>query len=150
MKRFSVVAVVLMLLAMAGCGQKTTLDEARSMVRSGDCAGAADYLEQTIATPDDATELAHAYYLKGTCAERAGDKGLAFENYYAAKIVSCYVVAHETQASLNTYGQSEYCQRIIPEKLALLAKDIDAWRVEAITKKVDGALHDRYMEQFAK
>lgn len=143
------VAIIAMTMLLAACGaHKNELDTGHALVKQGDCAGAAPYLEDTIAAPDDLMDMAYAYFLKGKCAENAGDAAMAYENYYAAKIVSCYAVANDTHVNLNTYARSEYCQKIIPEMLAKLAPD--AGNVEAIKDKVDKALHARYLERFAK
>ena len=151
MKKVTVLlAIFAMTLLLAACGaQKNELDLGHDLVKQGDCAGAAPYLDDTIAAPDDLPDLAYAYFLKGKCAEKAGNAAVAYENYYAAKIVACYIVSHDTQhVNLNTFGRSEYCQRIIPEMLAKLAPD--AGNVDAIEEKVDKILHGRYLERFAK
>lgn len=150
MKKVTVLlAIFAMTLLLAACGaQKNELDMGHDLVKQGDCAGAAPYLNDTIAAPDDLMDMAYAYFLKGKCAEKAGDAATAYENYYAAKIVACYSVAHDVHVNLNTYGRSEYCQKIIPEMLAKLAPD--AGNVDAIEEKVDKTLHAKYLERFAK
>ncbi|MGL1863855.1 MAG: hypothetical protein OCC46_15130 [Pseudodesulfovibrio sp.] len=150
MKKLTMLVVLLaMSLMLAACGShKNELDIGYDLAKKGDCSGADPYLTDTIANPDDIMDLALAYFLKGKCAEKAGDAAMAYENYYAAKIVSCYAVANDTHVNMNTYGRSEYCQKIIPEMLEKLAPD--AGDVEAITNKVDQALHARYLERFAK
>ncbi len=150
MKKLTMLVVLLaMSLMLAACGShKNELDIGHGLIQKGDCVGADSYLTDTIANPDDIMDLAYAYFLKGKCAEKAGDAAMAYENYYAAKIVSCYAVANDTHVNMNTYGRSEYCQKIIPEMLEKLAPD--AGDVKAITAKVDGVLHARYLERFAK
>ena len=151
MKKLVVLAGVLTMgLMLAGCGtHMNELDKGYTLVKDGDCAGAAPYLEDTIAQPDDIADLAYAYFLKGKCAEKTGNAASAYENYYAAKIVACYAVAHDTHVNLNTYGRSEFCQKIIPEMLAKLAPAVGGpAKVEAITDKVDAVLNARYMERF--
>ena len=144
------IAILTMGLRLAGCGtHMNELDTGHALVKDGDCAGAAPYLEDTIAQPDDILDLGYAYFLKGKCAEKAGNAALAYENYYAAKIVACYAVAHDTHANLNTYGRSEFCEKIIPEMLEKLAPKVgEASKVEAIVDKVDATLNARYMERF--
>ena len=125
------------------------LDKGYALFKQGDCAGAAPYLEDTIAQPDDIMDLAYAYFLKGRCAEKTGDAALAYESYYASKIVGCYAVAHDTHVNLNTYARSEFCDRKIPEILERVEPDVGgAAKVKAITNKVDSELNARYMEQF--
>ena len=151
MKKLVVLAGILTMgLMLAGCGtHMNELDKGHTLVKDGDCAGAASYLEDTIAQPDDIADLAYAYFLKGKCAEKAGNAASAYENYYAAKIVACYAVAHDTHVNLNTYGRSEFCQKIIPEMLDKLAPAVGGpAKVEAITDKVDAVLNARYMERF--
>jgi len=149
-KMIVLVAIIAMGLMLAGCGtHMNELDKGHALVKEGNCAEAAPYLEDTIAQPEDILDLAYAYFLKGKCAEKAGDAALAYENYYAAKIVSCYAVAHDTHVNLNTYGRSEFCQKIIPEMLAKIAPDVgEVSKVEAIVDKVDATLNARYMERF--
>lgn len=144
------VAVIAMGLLLTACGgsQKTPLDIGHELAKKGDCAGAAPYLDDTVAAPGDIMNLAYAYFLKGKCAEKGGDAAMAYENFYAAQVVSCYAVAHDTHANLNTYARSEYCQEIIPKMLQKLAPA--AGDVEAITAKVDKTLTARYMERFVK
>lgn len=152
MKKMIVLACIMALgLMLMGCGVKQNeLDKGHELVNKGDCTGATPYLEDTIAMPDDILDLGYAYFLMGRCAEKAGDKAAAYENYYAAKIVACYAVAHDTHASLNSYGRSEFCQVKIPAILEKLAPELGAAEVDRITKKVDGVLHARYLERFYK
>jgi hypothetical protein len=154
MKKTLVLTMVLALAPMlAGCGgaQKNSLDYGHALVKQGDCAAAAPYLEDTVAQPDSLMDLALGYFLKGVCAEKSGDNVLAYQNFYAAKIVACYSVAHDTHTNLNTYGRSEYCQERIPKKLEELASKInDAAKIESTTDKVDKLLTARYMERFNK
>lgn len=134
---------------LAGCGaQKNELDKGHELVKMGDCPGATPYLEDTIAMPENTLDLGYAYFLMGKCAEKNGNFAMAFENYYAAKVVSCYVVANDTHANLNTYARSEYCQRIIPEMLSKIEPKIGANEAERIKKKVDSILHAKNLEQF--
>ncbi|MBI9079000.1 MAG: hypothetical protein JEY79_04575 [Pseudodesulfovibrio sp.] len=149
-KLIVLVAVVALGLMLGGCGaQKNELDKGYTLVQAGDCAGAGPYLEDTIANPDGIMDLAYAYFLKGKCAEKAGDAAMAYENYYASKIVACYAVSNDIHVNLNTYGRSEFCERIIPQMLKKIAPDVgEASKVEAITDKVDGILTARYMERF--
>jgi len=142
-------AVFAMTMLLAACGaQKNELDLGHDLVKQGDCAGAAPYLDETIAMPDDLADMTYAYFLKGKCAEQAGDMASAYENYYAAKIVACYIVANDTHVNLNTYARSEYCQVILPKKLKELAPG--AGNIDAIEEKVDLKLHAKYLERFAK
>ena len=153
MKKTLLVAASLALTVfLAACGaQKNDLDTGWAMVKQGDCANAQVYLDNTIAQPDSAMDLAYAYFLKGGCAEKAGDDAAAYENYYAAKVVACYVVSQDTHVNLNTYARSEYCQKIIPEKLeALSAKINDPASVEHIEGKVNGILRADYLKRFEK
>ncbi|EGB13236.1 hypothetical protein DND132_0018 [Pseudodesulfovibrio mercurii] len=145
-------AMTAMISLLAACGaQKNDLDTGWAMVKQGDCAGAQPYLESTIAQPDSAMDLAYAYFLKARCAEDASDYAAAYENYYAAKVVACYVVSHDTHVNLNTYARSDYCQRIIPAKLeALSAKINDPAGVEHIEGKVNGILRADYLKRFDK
>lgn len=149
MKKLSMlIGILVMGLMLAGCGaQKNDLDLGHDLAQNGDCAGAQPYLDSTIASPDDLMDMALAYYIKGECANKVGDAATAYENYYAAKVVVCYAIAHDTHINLNTYGRSEYCQRIIPQKLKEL--EPNAGDVQAIRDKVDTALHERYLERFA-
>ncbi|QGY41650.1 hypothetical protein GM415_16485 [Pseudodesulfovibrio cashew] len=149
MNRFTLMAAVLgMALLLAACGaQKNDLDIGQGFYKQGDCASALPYLDSTIASPDSLMDLGYAYFIKAKCAEKSGDIPDAYENYYAAKVVACYVVAHDTHVNLNTYGRSEFCERIIPAKLEELAPR--AGDVGAIKAKVDGKLHARYLERFA-
>jgi hypothetical protein len=144
--------MVVMGLVLAGCGahEKNALDYGVAMYKQGDCAGAQTYLDATIAQPDETMDLAYAYFLKGKCAEKAGDAAGAYENYYAAKIVVCFEVTHNTDhENLNTYARSDYCERILPEMLSDLAPDVGPEKIAAIEAKVNQALNARYMEQFA-
>lgn len=144
-----VLMIVVMMLSglLAGCGgQKTDLAIGQGLMKEGNCAGAVPYFDSTIAEPGTIMDLAYAYYGKGNCAEKAGDIPAAYENLYAAKVVSCYAVDNETNKNLNLYARSEFCQKIIPERLAGLAPQ--AGDVKAIRQKVDTMLTDRYLEQF--
>ena len=151
MKKLVVLAATLAIgLMLAGCGtHMNELDKGHALVKEGDCAGAAPFLEDTIAQPENLADFAYAYFLKGKCAEKAGDAASAYENYYAAKIVACYAVAHDTHVNLNTYGRSEFCEKIIPEMLEKLAPDVgDGAKINAIKDKVDADLNARCMERF--
>ena len=153
MKRILLVAAMTAMVSLlAACGaQKNDLDVGWAMVKQGDCAGAQVYLDNTIAQPHSAMDLAYAYFLKGRCAEQASDFQAAYQNFYAAKIVACYVVAHDTHVNLDTYARSEYCQKIIPEKLeALSAKIDDPAKIEHIEATVNGILRADYLKQFEK
>lgn len=142
-------ALMAMTLVLVGCGaQKNDLDIGHKLVQDGNCEGAAPYLETTIAEPDDLMDMGYAYFLKGRCAEKAGNGADAYKNYYAAKIIACYAVAHDTHVNLNTYGRSEFCQRIIPEMLEKLAPEVP--NREAIERDVDRTLHSKYLERFVK
>ena len=146
-----IIALVAMSFMLAACGaQKNELDKGHALFQAGDCAGAAPYLADTIAAPENIMDMGYAYFLKAKCAEKAGDAAAAYENYYAAKIVTCYAVATDTHVNLNTYARSEYCQKIIPEMLAKIAPDVGADKVKAIRAKVDSVLHAKYLERFAK
>lgn len=148
MKKMTVMALLAMGLLLAACGaQKNDLDIGHDLVQEGNCAEAAQHLDATIVAPEDIVDLAYAYFLKGKCAEKGGDIPAAYENYYAAQVVACYAVAHDTHVNLNTYSRSEFCQKIIPEMLEKLAPE--AGDVQAIRDKVDAKLHDRYLERFA-
>ncbi len=152
MKKLSLfIAMVTMSLMLAACGaQKNELDTGHDLVKSGDCSAAAPYLDDTIASPDDIMDLGYAFFLKGRCAEKAGNAAAAYKNYYAAKIVACYAVANDTHVNLNTYARSEYCQKIIPEMLAKIAPDVGADMVKKLKAEVDAKLHAKYLERFAK
>lgn len=142
-------AFLAMTLMLVGCGaQKNDLDIGHKLFEEGNCVEAQSYFDTTIAQPDDLMDMAYAYFLKGRCAEKGGDADGAYKNYYAAKLISCYAVAHETHVNLNTYGRSEFCQRIIPEMLEKLAPKVS--NREAITQEVDGTLHAKYLERFVK
>lgn len=150
MKRLTVMLCIIALgFVLAGCGaKKNELDKGHELVNKGDCTGAMPYLEDTIAMPDDTLDMAYAYFLIGKCAEKSGNLAVAYKNYYAAKVIACYVVKNETHSNLNTLGRSEYCQRIIPEMLEKIAPTIGANEVDRITKEVDGILHEKYLDQF--
>nr|WP_319542841.1 hypothetical protein [uncultured Pseudodesulfovibrio sp.] len=148
---FALVMVTMACMLVACGAQKNDLDTGYALFKKGDCAGAEVYLDSTIAQPDDIMDLAYAYFLKGQCAEKNGDAALAYENFYASKVVTCYAVDEETHVNLNTYGRSEFCERIIPERLAKLESKVgDPAKVEAIMDKVDGILTDRYLQRFQK
>ncbi|NDV17872.1 hypothetical protein GO013_00375 [Pseudodesulfovibrio sp. JC047] len=146
------VAMVSMLFMVAACGaQKNELDDGYALVKQGDCAGAQPYLDATIADPEQLMDLAYAYFLKGQCAEKAGDFEAAYKNFYGAKVVTCYAVNEEIHVNFNTYGRSEFCERIIPEKLAKLHKQIgNDQTVEAIINTMDEVLNARYLQRFQK
>lgn len=150
MKKIAVFAALLMLvLSLAACGaQKNDLDIGDDLYKQGDCVGAAPHLDATIAKPDQIMDLALAYFLKGKCAEKSGDAAAAYENFYAAKRVACYSVAHDEHINLNTYGRSEYCQVILPRMLKGLEPQVGTDKVKAIRAKVDKTLEDRYLERF--
>lgn len=153
MKRFLLVAAMTAMVSLlAACGaQKNDLDQGFAMLKQGDCAGAQVYLDNTIAQPDSAMDLAYAYFLKGKCAEGAADYKTAYKNYYAAKVVACYVVSRQTHVNLDTYARSDYCERIIPAKLeALSAKIDDPAAIERIEGEVNGILKADYLKQFEK
>lgn len=153
MKKTLLVAALLALVAcLTACGaQRNELDAGDDLVRRGDCAGAQVHLENTIAQPDSASDLAYAYYLKGGCAEAAGDFAAAYENYYAAMIVSCYVAGKDTHADMNSHARGEYCQKIIPAKLEDLSTRIsDPASIERIEAKVDASLRPDYLDRFEK
>lgn len=95
-------------------------------------------------------DLALAYFLKGKCAEKSGDAAGAYKNYYAAKLVACYSVAHDEHINLNTYGRSEYCQVIIPKMLKALEPKVGKDKVAAIRAEIDKKLEARYLERFYK
>lgn len=148
-KRLGLLCCLALALLLAGCGaKKNELDKGHELVNKGDCTGAMPYLEDTIAMPDDTLDMGYAYFLMGKCAEKSGDLPMAFENYYAAKIVSCYVVANDTHVNLNTYARSDYCQRIIPEMLSKIEAEIGPDEAVRIKKKVDDILHAKYLERF--
>jgi len=143
--------VVLMIAALmlggllAGCGgQKSSLAVGQSLVKEGNCTGAIPYFDDTIAAPTTIMDLAYAYYGKGNCAEKAGDIPAAYENLYSAQVVACYAVANDTNKNLNLYARSEFCQKIIPERLAELAPK--AGDVKAIRERVKTALEQRHLE----
>lgn len=145
-------AMTAMISLLAACGaQKNDLDTGWAMAKQGDCAGAQVYLDNTIAQPDSAMDLAYAYYLKGQCAENASDYEASYQNFYAAKIVACYVVSRQTHVNMDTYARSDYCQRIIPAKLeALSAKIDDPAKVEHIEGTVNDILRADYLKRFEK
>jgi len=145
-------AMTAMISLLAACGaQKNDLDTGWAMVKQGNCAQAQVYLDNTIAQPDNAMDLAYAYFLKGECAEKGSDFDAAYENYYAAKVVACYVVANQTHVNLDTYARSDYCERILPAKLeALSAKIDDPAKVEHIEGTVNGILRADYLKRFEK
>ena len=151
MKKTAVFAALLLLvLSLAACAQKSDMDIGDEMVKSGNCAGAIPHLDATIAQPEQIMDMALAYFLKGKCAKDAGDIADAYKNYYAAKKVACYAVAHETHTNLNTYGRNEYCERIIPEMLAQLELQLGENEVASIRAAVDKKLEDRYLKGFVK
>ena len=153
MKRILLTATMMAMISLlAACGaQKTDLDLGWAMVKQGNCAQAQVYLDNAIAQPGKAIDLAYAYFLKGKCAEQASDYPAAYQNFYAAKVVVCYVVAHQTHVNLDTYARSEYCQRILPAKLEKLSDKIDdPAKIEHIEGTVDGILRAEYLKRFAK
>lgn len=138
-------------LMLAACGPKQNgLDIGHAMVQEGNCAGASPYLQETIVSPDNLEDLAHAYYLKGECARQTGDAAKAYENYFAAKRVGAYIVAHDTHINLNTYGRSEFVEEIIPKKLAALVPDIGEAKVKDIKAKVNASLEERYLKEIMR
>lgn len=151
-KSILLVAIFSMAFLMAACGaQKTEFDRGQDLFKAGDCASAIPYFDDTIAHPHEITELAYAYFLKGRCAEQSGDAALAYENFYAAKIVGCYAVAQDVNVGWNTYGRSEFCQEIIPNMLTKIAPDVGgADKIKAITDKVDATLHEQYLKKVMK
>ncbi|WP_319472091.1 hypothetical protein [uncultured Pseudodesulfovibrio sp.] len=147
-KSVLLVVVFSMALMLAACGaQKNELDVGHDLFMKGDCAGAAPYLDDTIAQPDSLMDLAYACFLKGRCAEKSGDITSAYEYFYASKVVAGYVVAHDTHVNLNTYGRSEFVQVKIPALLAKLEPDLGAEKVKAVTAKVDKALQSEYLKE---
>ncbi|WP_316901324.1 hypothetical protein [Pseudodesulfovibrio indicus] len=153
MKRILFVAMMMATaFLLTACGaQKTELDIGQQMVRDGDCAGAAPHLDAVIASPGSALNLAHAYFSKGKCAELAENYPEAYKNYYAAKVVGCYAVAHDEMISYNTYARSEYCQVTIPRKLQELEPKIgDKAKIEHIEGEVNNLLTAEYLKRFDK
>lgn len=152
MKRFLlVVAMVIVLSALVSCGaQKTEISQGIDLYKAGDCEAAIPHLDAAIANPEVTMDVAYAYYLKGQCAEKAGDAAKAYEYYYAAKRITCYEIGNERNTVYNTYGRSEFCQRILPEKLKALAPTVGKEQIQTITAKMDEQLNDRYMERFQK
>lgn len=153
MKRLLLVALMVAAVSLlVGCGaQKTELDIAQGMIRQGDCAGAAPHLDTVVAAPGSALDLAYAYFAKGKCAELAEDYPEAYRNYYAAKVVGCYAVAHDEMISFNTYARSEYCQVTIPKKLKELEPMIgDKAKIEHIEGEVNNLLTAEYLKRFDK
>lgn len=139
--------ILLVVLVLAGCGaQKSDLDIGHAFVKEGKCADALPYLDQTISHPDDLMDIAYAYFLKGRCAEKAGEMAKAYEFFYATKRVTCYSVEHDTNVNLNTYARSEYCQEGLPAKLKEL--EPAAGDVASIRQQVDSRLHAKYLERF--
>lgn len=147
MKKVLLAAAVLTLVVFAGCGgQKNDLTIGHGYFKQGDCTKAVPLFDATIADPDSIMDLAYAYYLKGKCEEKGGDIPAAYEYYYAAMVVTCYAVANDTHANLNTYGRSDFCERVIPEMLAKL--ESSAGDTAGIKAKVDAKLHVKYLERF--
>ncbi|BCS86775.1 tetratricopeptide repeat protein [Pseudodesulfovibrio sediminis] len=152
MKKFVfAVLIVSMIVSLAACGaQKTDLTEGVELYKEGNCKGAIPYLDATIANPETSMDMAYAYFLKGQCAEKAGELAKAYEHYYAAKRVTCYEVGNERRTSNNTIARSEYCQQILPKKLTKLAPSVGEEQIQAITAKVDEELSSIYMQRFQK
>jgi len=152
MKKILLVATLLvMAFMMTACGaMKSEVEVGRDLVKEGNCAAAQPHLDAAIAQPEVLMDIAYAYFMKGQCAEKNGLEAAAYEYYYAAKKVTCYAVQHEVRASLNTYGRSEFCERILPEKLTTLEPTVGAGKVKAIRASVDEELTERYMERFIK
>lgn len=147
MKKLVVAVAVLTLgLLLAGCGTKSDLAIGHSLFEDGNCAEAIPYFDSTIAETKQIMDLAYAFFYKGRCAEEAGDAAGAYENYYAAKKVSCYAVANDLNTNLNTYARSEFCQKLIPERLKELAPK--AGDTQALRDKIDLKLEERYLEKF--
>lgn len=152
MKKILIVATLLvMAFMMTACGAvKSEVEVGRDLAKEGNCAAAQPHLDAAIAQPEVLMDMAYAYFYKAQCAEKNGLEAAAYEYYYAAKKVTCYSVERETRASLNTYGRSEFCSRILPEKLAGLESAVGADKVKAIKGSVDEELTERYMERFTK
>jgi len=146
-KLIFVIAAIMMVALVAGCGgHKSDLAMGNDLFKEDNCAEAVPYFDASIENTKDIMELAHAYFLKGMCAEKSGDMDLAYEKVYSAKVVACYAVANNIQASLNTYARSEFCQKIIPDMLKKMEDKVSD--PAAIRKLVDEKLHARYMEKF--
>lgn len=142
-----VIAAIMMAVLFAGCGgHKSDLAMGSDLFKEGNCAEAVPYFDASIENTKDIMELAHAYFYKGRCAEKAGDMDQAYEKVYAAKVVACYAVANNIQASLNTYARSEFCQKILPDMLKKMEDKVSD--PAAIRKRVDEKLHARYMKRF--
>ena len=152
MKKSLILALLMGLaLSLAACGAvKSDIATGNALVKEGKCAEAQPYLDKTIKNPAQLTDLGLAYYLKGKCAEEAGDLAGAYAGYYATKIVACYSVEHDPVVNLNTYGRTEFCEQILPKKLEALAPQVGKDKINEVRAKVDKHLEDKYLQQFYK
>ncbi|WP_243547104.1 hypothetical protein [Pseudodesulfovibrio tunisiensis] len=151
MKRILMLAVCTVLtMGLLGCGTHITdLDRGAKLRKQGDCAGAMEYFDATIANTKVALDLAYAEYLKAQCLEESGDHVGAYRSFFTAREVICWQIVHnDARSSNNAIARSEYCQVIIPERLKALEPSVGKEKAAAIRKEVDDALYRKYMDTF--
>lgn len=115
-------AMLLTLGLLSGCAGKSTLSEANSLKKEGNCAAAIAQYDEIIQKWESDRTATVALFNRGECLEQQGDYAKAFGNYYASQALACMAVKErkDPNPGMGTISLSAYCDTIIPEKMIKL------------------------------
>jgi len=134
-------------LFLLSCAAQSVNDHAWQLYKDGNYSEAIVYADQVIQNPQDDRELYHSYYIRAESNMAEGFPEKAFHDYYAAKIVSCYLERNKTPSKRYGTGMvtSSYCYKWSDEKMASAAATISADRTAELKRDVERSLA-RYLE----
>ena len=139
-------AVIFLNLAIfAACAAKGPVEVGMELYQDGKYAEAIEYISQAIQNPEHEDELYLLYFHRAEAYKASEDPQKAFRDYYAAKILSCYLTKH----SQNTGGYAKglipanYCNQWADNRMALVSSDIPEKDQKTIKQDVEKLL-DKY------
>lgn len=122
-------------------------DHAWQLYKDGNYPEAIENADQVIQNPPNDRELYHSYFIRAESNMAEGFPERAFHDYYAAKIVSCYLERNKTPSKGYGTGMitSSYCNKWSDEKMASAAAAIPADRTAELKREAERSLA-RYLE----
>jgi hypothetical protein len=144
-RRLSVLFISLLI--FTACASKTAPDQAWQFYKEGRYPEAIEQADQAIQDPQNDQELYHSYFIRAESNMAAGFPDRAYHDYYAAKIVSCYIVRQAKPARGYAVGMipSSYCNKWSDQKMAAAASEMPRDRTAELKQEAEKSLA-RYLE----
>ena len=121
---------------------------ADNLRKEGRCEEAIPYYTQIIDAPANEMDLAGAYFYRGECQESLGNYKGSYEDYYAARVIVCYVLQTEYAPDDDTFVAIPphfFCNTAVPNRMKQVSKHLSKDERLQAERKMKDLLSPRYL-----